>query len=284
MNHLVDLHLHTTASDGRLSPEQLVALVVSRGLRIIAVTDHDTTDGLPAALEAARAHPHLKLISGVELSTDVPGGEIHVLGYFVDRSNAEFESFLAQMRDSRVGRGRRMVGKLAALGMPVPWERVLELAKGGSVGRPHVAQAMVEQGHVISIKEAFDKYIGRNGPAYAEREKLTPVEAVRFLRRTGALPVIAHPGEVDNLDAVLPELKQAGMVGMEVHYNNYPPEKMERLARMAAAHGLLPCGGTDYHALGQEGETEPGNAGPPLEVAERLMEMARAEASGRARK
>ena len=281
MNHLVDLHLHTTASDGRLSPRQLVDLAASRGLHVIAVTDHDTTDGLPAAQEAARAYPHLTLIPGVELSTDVPGGEIHVLGYFVDRSNPEFESFLLQMRDARVGRGRRMVEKLSALGMPVPWERVLELAQGGSVGRPHVAQAMVEQGHVASLQEAFNKYIGRNGPAYAEREKLTPVEAVRFLRRTGALPVIAHPGEVDNLDTVLEELKAAGMVGMEVHYNNYPPDKVEKLAREAAAHGLLPCGGTDYHALGNEGETEPGFAGPPVEVAQRLMEMARAEAGTR---
>ncbi len=281
MSHLVDLHLHTTASDGRLSPRQLVDLAASRGLRVIAVTDHDTTDGLPAAQEAARAYPHLTLIAGVELSTDVPGGEIHVLGYFVDRSNPEFESFLSQMRDARVGRGRRMVEKLSALGMPVPWERVLELAQGGSVGRPHVAQAMVEQGHVASIQDAFNRYIGRNGPAYAEREKLTPVEAVRFLRRTGALPVIAHPGEVDNLDAVLEELKEAGMVGMEVHYNNYPPEKVQKLAQAAVAHGLLQCGGTDYHALGSDGETEPGFAGPPMEVAQRLMEMARAEAGTR---
>lgn len=281
MNHLVDLHLHTTASDGRLSPRQLVDLAVSRGLRIIAITDHDTTDGLPAAFEAARAYPDLTLIPGVELSTDVPGGEIHVLGYFVDRANPEFESFLSQMRDSRVGRGRRMVDKLAALGLPVPWERVLELAQGGSVGRPHVAQAMVEQGHVTSIQEAFNKYIGRNGPAYAEREKLTPVEAVRFLRRTGALPVIAHPGEVEDLDNVLPELKGAGMVGMEVHYNDYPPDKVERLARAAETHGLLPCGGTDYHAMGYEGETEPGFAGPPLDVARQLMEMARAGARTR---
>ena len=281
MSHLVDLHLHTTASDGRLSSRQLVDLAVSRGLRIIAIPDHDTTDGLPAAFEAARAYPDLTLIPGVELSTDVPGGEIHVLGYFVNRDNPEFESFLSQMRGSRVGRGRRMVDKLAALGLPVPWERVLELAQGGSVGRPHVAQAMVEQGHVANIQEAFNKYIGRNGPAYAEREKLTPVEAVRFLRRTGALPVIAHPGEVEDLDKVLPELKEAGMVGMEVHYNNYPADKVERLARAAETYGLLPCGGTDYHAMGYEGETEPGFAGPPLEVAHRLMEMARAGARTR---
>lgn len=276
MSHTVDLHLHTTASDGRLTPAQLIALVAARGLRVIAVTDHDTTEGLPGAIEAARAYPPLTLIPGVELSTDVPGGEIHVLGYFVDRRNSDFEAFLARMRDSRVDRGRRMVEKLADLGMPVPWERVLELAQGGAVGRPHIAQAMVEKGYVASIQEAFNRYIGRNGPAYAEREKLTPEEAVRFLARTGALPVLAHPGEISDLDEVAAELKQAGLVGIEVHYNGYSPEQVDRLARVAAAHGLLPCGGTDYHALGHEGESEPGTAGPPMEVAERLLAMARA--------
>ncbi|MBI4308121.1 MAG: PHP domain-containing protein [Chloroflexi bacterium] len=281
MSHTVDLHLHTTASDGRLTPAQLVALVAARGLRVIAVTDHDTTGGLPAAKEAACAYPRLTLIPGVELSTDVPGGEVHVLGYFVDRDNPELESFLARMRDSRVDRGRRMVEKLAALGMPVPWERVLELAKGGSVGRPHIAQTMVEQGHVISIQEAFNKYIGRNGPAYAERDKLTPVDAVRFLARTRALPVLAHPGEISDLDTVLPELKKAGLVGLEVYYNGYTPEQMDGLAKAAAAYDLLPCGGSDYHALGYEGESEPGTAGPPGEVAERLLAMAPAGVKGR---
>jgi predicted metal-dependent phosphoesterase TrpH len=267
----VDLHLHTTCSDGRLTPTQLVELLAEKDLRVVAITDHDSTEGLAQALETAKRFPQLAIIPGVELSTDIPGNEIHVLGYFIRYSDAGFQQTLREFRDGRVDRAREMVSKLAALGLPVEWERVLELADG-AVGRPHIAQAMVERGYITYPQEAFTQYIGRNGPAYAERSKLTPAEAVRMITGVGGLPVLAHPREVDDVESLLPELKAAGLVGMEVYYETYSPSDVEALAALAAREGLIPCGGSDYHALGTPGEAQPGTVGPPLEIAQRLYD------------
>ena len=274
----VDLHLHTTFSDGRLTPRQLVELVGQRDLKVIAVSDHDSTEGLPQALEAARNFPDLTIIPGVELSTDIPGNEIHVLGYFIRYSDPAFQQTLREFRMGRVERAREMVSKLDGLGVHVEWERVLELADGGSVGRPHIAQAMVEKGYITFPQEAFEKYIGRNGPAYAERPKLTPADAVRLIKGVGGLPVLAHPREVGDLESVLPEMEEAGLVGMEVYYGTYTPSEVKSLAAIAARDGLVPCGGSDYHALGTPGEVEPGRVGPALEIAEKLFALAGAKA------
>ena len=188
-----DLHLHTTCSDGRLAPSELVQLCAERGLKVLAISDHDSTEGIEEALDAARAFPELEVIPGVELSTDVPGSEIHMLGYFVDHRDADFQRVLRRFRDDRQQRARRMVERLNELGIEISWGRVEELSKGGAIGRPHIAQAMVEAGYVKYPKDAFDRYIGRNGVAYAERVKLTPVEAINILVSHGALPVMAHP-------------------------------------------------------------------------------------------
>lgn len=285
----IDLHLHTTFSDGRLTPTQLVRLCAQRGLRVIAITDHDTTNGLPEALEAVRAYPHMALIPGIELSTDVPGGEIHLLGYFVNYADQSFQDTLSRFRDGRQNRARRIVEKLNDLGVRISWERVKEIAAGAAIGRPHIAQAMVEAGYVQYPRDAFERYIGRNGVAYVERLKLTPVEAVRLLRQNGALPVMAHPtysstkvgrDEVSNLRDTLRELKDAGLVGMEVYYGDYTPEQVAMLASLADELGLVPCGGSDYHASGNPGEPEPGTVGPPLSTVKALEALHRAGPRG----
>lgn len=271
----VDLHLHTTHSDGRLTPTQLVELVAARGIRVAAITDHDSTEGVAEAMEAAARFPQLTIIPGVELSTDIPGNEIHVLGYFLRYEDAAFQETLRSFRDGRVGRAREMVDKLAALGLPVDWERVCELATG-AVGRPHIAQAMVEKGYITHPQEAFVHYLGRNGLAYAERVKMTPVEAVQYVRAAGGVAVLAHPHVVDNVESLLPELVDAGLAGMEVHYGEYEPQQVEEFGEMAARHGLLPCGGSDYHAFGTPGEAEPGSAGPPPAIVDALRAQAAA--------
>ena len=214
----VDLHLHTTASDGRLTPEEMVGLAVSSGLDVIAITDHDTIDGITPALEAGTAYPALTIVPGIELSTDVPHGEIHVLGYFIDYTNEQFINELKEMHDSRENRALKMVEKLGEMGMEVSWQRVQELAGGGSFGRPHVAQAMVEAGHVSSFREAFDKYIGREGPAYVERKKLLPIEAVALIANARGLPVLAHPADIEGLDRLLVDLIETGLVGIETYF------------------------------------------------------------------
>ena len=216
-NSRVDLHAHSTASDGEMAPADLIRYALERGLTTIALTDHDTCAGIDAALQAAQ-NTNLQVIPGVELSCDVPHTEVHVLGYFVDWHDAFFESMLVKFRDGRFGRAEKMVKKLNALGMNVSFARVQEIAGDGSIGRPHVAQALLEGGYIETMAEAFDKYIGRTGPAYVERFRLTPEDAVALILRAGGVPVLAHPREV--ADWVFPLVK-SGLVGLEVHYGMY---------------------------------------------------------------
>ena len=278
----VDLHLHTTFSDGTLSPTELVGLCARSGLRTIAITDHDSTEGIPEALAAAESLSGLAIIAGIELSTDVPDGEIHLLGYFVRYQELGFQSSLQELRDGRQERAQNMVRKLNAMGVNISWERVQEISGGAAFGRPHIAQALVEAGYVKYPRDAFDKYIGRNGPAYVERVKLTPVGAVEMLVHNGALPVMAHPTHfmagsdedaTARLKRTLPELKEAGLVGMEVYYGDYSPEEVESLAGIAEETGLVPCGGSDYHASGNPGEPEPGSVGPPVATVSALYAL-----------
>jgi predicted metal-dependent phosphoesterase TrpH len=177
-----------------------------------------------------------------------------------------------------------MVNKLREMGLEVTWEQVERFADGGAVGRPHVAQALLEKGYVADIKEAFDKYIGRNGPAYVEREKMTPAEAVATIARLGGVPDLAHPAELD-LETLLPELKAAGLAAMEVYYKDYPPETVERLRQMAERFGLIPLGGSDYHGLHGPNEPFPGEALSELPDAaiEAVMTLGRERMAGRAK-
>ena len=269
-----DLHLHTTASDGRLSPKDIVSLAVKAGLDIIAITDHDTIDGIAPALAAAEAFPSLTVIPGVEINTDVPHGEVHVLGYFINYTDQKLSASLQTLRDSRRGRARQMVAKLGELGMKIEWTRVRELAQGGSVCRPHVAQALFEKGYVGSEKEAFDKYIGHDGPAYVERYKLLPAEAVQLVIDAHGLPVLAHPADISDLNELVPRLKEVGLVGMEVYYRDYSPDIIAGLLKIAKQQTLIPTGGTDYHAFGDGSEVMIGGALAPTESVERLFALA----------
>ena len=270
----LDLHMHTTASDGRLSPSHLIDLAATRDLNIIAVTDHDTTEGLAEAYQRKERYPQLTIIPGIELSTDIPGSEVHVLGYFIDAGNPEFQEMLTEFRATRVDRGLMMVQKLRELGVMIEWERVQELAQG-AVGRPHVAQAMLEAGYIGSINEAFDRYIGRNGPAYAERAKLTPAEAVTTIRRVGGVAVLAHPRDVlANLDPILDEMCAAGLTGMEVYYNGYAGDLADYLSTVCRDRSLIPCGGSDFHGIDGKSEAGLGRVDVPMSTAERLYAAA----------
>ena len=268
----VDLHLHSTASDGSLPPQGLVSLARERGLRHIAVTDHDSTEGVDAALRAAQDTP-LEVIPGVEINTDTPNGELHVLGYFLDHHDPELSDGLSRMRAGRMGRGEGMVQRLRDMGFDVSWERVQAIAgaaAGGAVGRPHVARALVEGGYVNSIKEAFDRYIGNDGPAYVARAKLEPAEAVAIVRRAGGLPVLAHPADIPQLESFLPGLIAAGLVGLECYYGVYPPETVERLVAAARSSGLVPTGGSDFHGLDVQPQFDLGATPVPAAVVDEL--------------
>lgn len=276
-----DLHTHSTISDGRRTPTQLVDLAYGNGVRIMSLTDHDIVDGLPEAFEAASRCPDFTLIPGIEMSTDVPGNEVHILGHFIDWESAQFRRALAVLQESRLGRARKMVEKLAALDKPVAWERVQSFADG-AVGRPHIALALVEAGHVSTVNEAFDLYLSRNGPAYVERERLDPGQVVTLLLGVGGLATLAHPRELfaaGGLEDLLARLKSAGLTGMEVYYQDYTPAEIETFRALAQKFDLLPLGGSDYHGLGGPQQREPGDIPLPMEPVERLFELARERGS-----
>ncbi len=271
----VDLHIHSTASDGQLSPAGVVRKAAETGLTVIALTDHDTVDGIPPALETAKTFPALTVIPGVEINTDVAEGEAHILGYFVDYHHPELLAALAKLRDSRQKRAQRMITKLRNLGLPVDWERVKEITGTGSIGRPHIAQAMLEKGYITSFKEAFTRYIGWGGPAYVEREKVAPDEATRLILRANGLPVLAHPFTVTNPQTIILELKASGLVGIEVYYNNYTAEEIKKLVSLADKYHLITTGGSDYHGPDINDGTTIGSADVPLESADQLRALAK---------
>jgi len=270
-----DLHLHSTASDGRLIPAELVRSAAEMGLNVIALTDHDSVEGVASALAAAKNFPSLEVIPGVELSTDVPQGEVHILGYFIDLDNLELMEALDRFRNSRRIRARKMIAKLNSLGVAVDEERVQELAGDGAVGRPHIAQVMLERGYVSSLREAFGRYIGRKSCAYVEREKMTPAEAVGLVVRGGGLPVLAHPANLDHLEELIPELQKAGLVGLEVYYGGYTSTVVRHLASLGRKYGLIATGGSDYHGLEGGGGTQLGGVDIPPDCVERLLALAR---------
>ncbi len=270
-----DLHLHTTASDGKLTPEELVRKAAAASLDMIAITDHDTVEAIAPALREIGTHPGLRLIPGVEVSTDVPHGEVHVLGYFLDHNDRELVSNLAKLKSSRVVRAERMVEKLAGLGLKVDWGRVREIAGEGSIGRPHIAEALYEKGLVTSIREAFDKYISRDGPAYVERDKMTPEEAVELLVRSRGLPVLAHPGYLPDLESLLIRLQRVGLVGLEAYYDGYDRRLMGQLASLASKYNLVATGGSDFHGFQGDEETQLGGVPIPPECIHKLLVIAR---------
>lgn len=275
----VDLHTHTTASDGTFAPRDLVALAAEKGLVAIAITDHDTTEGVPEA-QAAGMELGVGVVPGVELNTDTETGHVDILGYFIEVENRRLQQVLSRIRAARVQRAKAMVEKLNALGVPITFEQVLAQAMEGTLGRPHVARALQEAGHVATVSEAFERYIGRHGPAYADRYRLSPAEACELVREAGGVPGLAHPvppadpfQDPKDLPRLLPTLREAGLRALECFYPGYPPAVTEWLLALAEKFDLIPTGGSDFH-----GTTKPdvdlGMVKVPVEYLERLREAA----------
>jgi hypothetical protein len=273
MGGAVDLHTHTTASDGTVPPRELVRLAVAHGIRVLAITDHDSTAGLPDALDEAARHPPLTLVPGLEINCDVDGAEIHVLGYFVDWQAPWFEEFLRQQRSERVGRVHRIAERLTELGMAITADEIFAIAGEAAVGRPHVARAMVERGYVKSVREAFDKYLKAGGPANVPRRRLSPTGAVDAIRRAGGVPVLAHPGLADR-DALIPDLVAAGLMGLEAYYAEHSALQTEHYLDLCRRYRLLATGGSDFHGP-RSGRANPiGSPAVPMAVWDALREKA----------
>jgi len=273
MKSRIDLHLHSTASDGILTPTELVCTALDKNLEVIALTDHDTTGGIEEAVEAARGTP-LNVIPGVEISTDVPGAnELHILGYHVDPHHPELESRLSSLRRARIDRARRTVSCLAQAGCPIEWDHLVELSQGDVIGRPHIAQALVDAGHVESVHHAFYQYLAKGRPAYIERFKLTPVQAIETILAAGGVPVLAHPRRV--LEHV-PRLVRAGLAGLEAYYPNHPEPEQEFLVNLARRHDLIVTGGSDFHGAGITEASEMGVVYVPRSTVDELSARLRA--------
>lgn len=273
MPSVVDLHLHTLCSDGEFPPGEVVRQAADKGLHTIAITDHDTVAGIPEALERARTIS-LRVIPAVEISCELAEGEVHLLGYFVDWSpDAPLAQMLARFRASRTERAHAMLEKLRRLGMLVTWDEVQAFAGGESVGRPHVARALVARGYVQSVAEAFERYLFRGGPAYVPRFKLAPEEAIALIHRAGGIAILAHP--LDILD-VVGWLAEEGLDGLEAYYPGYEPEVSAQIAAIAARHGLAVAGGSDYHGPNVSPGIDIGSVAVPEEVIPALEERRRA--------
>lgn len=240
-----DLHTHTTASDGTLKPKELVALAKNKGLEGIAITDHDTTLGIEEALEAGNAL-NITVLPGIEISTTFRDEEVHILGYLLDWQNIALQKKLTDLREERKERAKKMITRLNKLGYPLDYGEVQKIAGEGVIGRPHLAAALIKYGHVSSQEEAFNRFLDRGSLAYFPRKKLSLVEAIELLRIGKAVPILAHPGKIDNWSIIEP-LIQKGLSGIEVYHPSNGKIQTEKLKKMCKLKGLIPTGGTDFH-------------------------------------
>lgn len=247
----IDLHVHTTFSDGTLSPSEVVHLAKSAGLRAIAITDHDTVRGNKEAIDEGKK-VGIEVVSGVEVSVDMSGGTMHVLGYYVDFDSVPLVEVLKRIEEGRHERNEKILGKLDSIGIALDYGEIRAAASEGPVGRPHIAQALVQRGHVTSTREAFDKYLKKGAPAYAERLRFSEAEAIRSIHQAGGLSVLGHPnslncGDDEALSAIVARLAAGGLQGIEAYYPSHSPRMQRTVERLAAEYGLLVTGGTDFH-------------------------------------
>lgn len=271
---MVDLHCHSTASDGALAPSEVVARAAQMGVTTLALTDHDTFAGVAEARVAAD-RLGIRVIPGVEMSVAIRPGSMHLLGYFADPEPAGLTAELARLREGRVERARRIVATLATLGAPIDLAAVLARA-AGPVGRPHIAAELVAAGHVTTRQEAFDRFLGDGSPAWRPSLGLDPIAAVRLVRQSGGAPVLAHPASLRlgprHLEPFIRRLAAAGLAGIEVHRPDHPPDLHRRLATLAARAGLIASGGSDFHSA--DGDADLGDTGAPAlpsDVPDRLL-------------
>ncbi len=269
----IDLHLHTTHSDGSLRPAEVLALAQKAGVTALAITDHDIVDGLPEAIDAG-TRLGIEVIPGVEISSFDGKSELHILGYCMNWRDETLLGRLATLRESRHHRNPLIIERLQALGLDLTYDEVRSLAGTESVGRPHIARLLMEKGYVTSAKEAFDRYLAEGRPAYVARELPTPTEAISWIRDARGVAVLAHPTWVkestDTLPAFVRTLKDSELGGMEVHYSTHTKQQTARFLQLAKQFGLLVTGGSDFHGLTKP-DIEVGIGRGSLRVPEQLL-------------
>jgi 3',5'-nucleoside bisphosphate phosphatase len=249
---MIDLHTHTTASDGRLTPPQLIALAAEVGLCAVAVTDHDTVDGIAPARRCAR-DIGMPFVPGIEISAEYTAtGTMHILGYFIDETTHSFADALAFLKLARRKRNPQIIERLNHYGVDITMEDVRREAGSDQIGRPHFARAIVRKGYASSIPEAFDRFVKKGGPCYVNKERFSPERAIELIRKAGGIPVLAHPKTLNidfsvELPRLLARLREAGLMGIEAYYYSHSPSEEEYFLRLSRKSAMLATGGSDFH-------------------------------------
>ena len=267
-----DLQCHTTASDGLLTPTELIVLAAELGLKGIGITDHDTIQGWKEAEEAGEKY-QIRILRGIELSTEWQGKEVHILGYEIDGSSNILNDKLRCLRQAREQRLLKILDRLEALGIQIGVDEVQQFAQGESIGRPHIAHTLMEKGYVKSIGEGFDRYIGRGAPAYVPRYQLTPEEGIELVRAAHGVAVLAHPG-VYHLEGGIPAWVEVGLQGIEVRHSDHKPEDEKKFRALAQEYHLLATGGSDFHGEAHKPGVGLGRWGVSLKVIQQILDVA----------
>lgn len=269
MNQRIDLHLHSTCSDGTSTPREVVRRAAEAGLSVISLTDHDSTEGVAEAQDEG-ARLGIEVVPGTELSARNDGTDVHILGYFIDPDHPDLISWLDTFRQARLQRAERIVSKLNRMGLRVPLEQVLSRAGPGAIGRPHIADVMVEEGLVFSVDEAFHKYLGYSKPAYVDKYSQSPARAIQVIRAAGGLACLAHPG-LYRRDEMIPDMVSAGLDGIEVRHTKHNASQVARYSKIASENNLLCTGGSDCHGDGR-GDPIIGTVDVPMSYVEAMRE------------
>jgi len=242
----VDLHIHTIHSDGSSTVEEVLDAASRKGLAAIAITDHDCLDAYPAAMELG-ARMGIEVIPGLELSSEIQGTDLHILGYYVDINNPTLNRKLKEMKEARYIRARKIVENLNRQGIDLRFETVLSIAGIGAIGRPHIASALLKEELVYSFREAFEKYLGYGLPAYVEKYKMHPEQVFDLVKEAGGVPVLAHPG-VTGIDNRIDEFVRSGVMGIEAYHTEHSPDNQQNYIKIARRNGLAITGGSDFHS------------------------------------
>lgn len=277
---MFDLHCHTTFSDGASQPEDLIEAALNCGIQAIAITDHDNTEAFPVAqatwerlcAENPERFSHIELIPGIEINTHWQRYDIHVLGFFIDRQNPGLQTLIQQHRQARVEQMHGFVKQLSTkAGLRIDFDDIAAVAKhSGSLGRPHIASALLQKGLVPSIGDAFQKYLSPQSSTYCRRETVRPHEAVEIIYESGGIPVIAHPGDTPHFDTLVVELMDYGLCGLEAYHRSHSPGLIEYHCSLAEKYGLIVTGGTDYHGVASGYANSLGRLKVPAQVLDRL--------------
>lgn len=243
----IDMHTHSNASDGALSAKELIDFAINQGLRGISITDHDTVAGIQEAQEYARSLKDFWFLPGVELSTEFLNEEVHILGYNIDSNFQELLSVLEEMQNHRKTRARKMIDKLKAIGIDISFDEVRALARG-VIGRPHIGEILINKGYAKNMEEVFAKYLKVGGAAYVPRYKLTPMEAIRLIKKAGGIPILAHPGLIKNQE-IVEMMIPFGLEGIEVYYPKHNDSQIKRYLHMVEVNNLIYTGGSDFHSI-----------------------------------